>query len=132
MTNFFTFVRLYSYMSDNPRIGRILQATLKVALLVQVLSLAGCAMAPAYTSEDVVLAAGQGQLEQLFDQVEAELAQAKPGSDKALALDTVKNDVARRLAEPHQATIDALVSDSRTGTLSMAQVTELEAEVATA
>jgi hypothetical protein len=131
MVNFLTFVSLYSYMSDNPRIGRILQATLKVALLVQVLSLAGCAMAPAYTSQDVALAADQGQLEQLFDQVEAELAQAKPGSDKALALDTVKNDAARRLAEPHQATIDALVSESRTGTLSMAQVTELETEVAT-
>lgn len=118
-------------MSDNPRIGQTLQATLKAALLVHVLSLAGCAMTPAYTSQDVALAADQGQLEQLFDQVQAELAQAKPGSDKALALDTVKNDVARRLAEPHQATIDALIGDSRTGTLSLAQVTELETEVAT-
>jgi hypothetical protein len=108
-----------------------LQATFKVVLLAQVLGLAGCATVPAYTGENVVLAAQQGQLEVLFDQVQAELAEARPGSDKALALDTLKNDIGRQLAQPHQANIDELLSEGRKGTLSMEQITELETEIAT-
>jgi hypothetical protein len=117
-------------MSDNLRIGQVMQATLKAVLLAQVLGLAGCAPVP-YTSEDVALAAQQGQLETLFDQVQAELADARPGSDRALALDTLQNDIGWQLALPHQEKIDELLSEDRKGMLSMAQIAELEVEIAT-
>ena len=116
-------------MSDNLRIGQLLQATFKAVLLAQLLGLAGCATVP-YTSEDVALAAQQGQLEALFDQVQVELADTRPGSDKALALDTLQNDIGRQLALPHQANIDELLSEGRKGMLSMAQIAELESEIA--
>ena len=62
--------------------------TSRAAMLALMITLASCSTAPTYTAEDVAMAVNQGQLEDMFKQVQAELKAAKPGSDKALSLDT--------------------------------------------
>jgi hypothetical protein len=118
-------------MSDNLKIRQTMQAVLKPGCLTIALALAGCATAPVYTSQDVALAAQQNQLEMLFKQVQADLAEAKPGTDKALALDTVHNDIAQKLAKPHQVIIDDLMLQAADGPLSLAQISQLDTEVDT-
>ncbi len=74
----------------------------------------------------MALAAQQNQLELLYRQIQADLAQVKPGTDEELALKTVQKDIGQRLAEPQQALIDSLQEEAAGGPLSLAQIDQLE------
>jgi hypothetical protein len=113
-------------MSDDLKIRYTMQAVSPAILLVGVLTLAACATAPVYTSQDVALAAQQNQLELLFRQIQIDLAQVKPDTDEALALTTVLNDIGRRLAQPEQAVIDELQAEAAESPLSLMQIDQLQ------
>ena len=66
-------------MSDNPRIAQAMQVTSRATLLALIVTLASCSTAPIYTSEDVALAVNQDQLEDMFNQVQAELKAGQAG-----------------------------------------------------
>jgi hypothetical protein len=112
-------------MSEDLKIRYTMQAVSRSILLVGVLTLAACATAPVYTSQDVALAAQQNQLELLFKQIQIDLAQVKPGTDEALALTTVQNDIGLRLAQPQQAVIDELQAEAAEMPLSLVQIDQL-------
>ena len=93
------------------------------------LLLAACAAAPTVTTEDIELAERAGQLEVLFDQLQAQLDKARVGSSKALQLTQVRDDVGTRLAQPSLQRIDALLAAAGDSPLSLAELDELDGEI---
>ncbi len=112
-------------MSQDLKIRYTMQAVSRALLLVGGLTLVACATAPVYTSQDVAMAAQQNQLELLFKQIQIDLAKVKPGTDEALALTTVQNDIGLRLAQPQQAVIDELQAEAGAKPLSLVQIDDL-------
>lgn len=113
-------------MSDDLRILHAMQAGCRALTLAGILLLVGCAATPVYTRQDVALAAQQNQLELLYKQIQADLAQVKPGTDEELALQTVQKDIGQRLAQPQQSVVESLRAEAAEKPLSLAQIDQLE------
>lgn len=116
-------------MRDNSTIGRIIHLGSRTAVLGLMITLLACSSAPTYTKQDVALAADTDQLEALFDQVQADLREARPGSDKALGLDLTLRDIAQRLAGPYQMRIESALAQAQQRPLSLEEIDVLEREV---
>ena len=121
---------LHFHMGHNLKIKYTKQARLKATVLSLALALASCTTTTPLTDQDIELAQQQGQLEPMFDQVQSSLENARPGSDQALALTQLRDDIGARLADPRLQRIDELLGKGAYAPLSLSELDELDANIA--
>ena len=116
-------------MNDHSGISLSSRAGVRALVLAGALWFTGCATTPPLTSADIELAEQSGQLGLMFDQLQGELARTRKGSDKALYLTQLRDEVGLRLAAPRLQRVDELLGRSGQALLSLAELDELDEAV---